>query len=61
MVKRGGESTFVKRHLAHSRGEFDEAVGSALFGKAPGTLANRLRALLSFESVLSNMCPRMPR
>ena len=39
----------MKRPLAHSRAEFDEAVGSALFGKAPGTLANRLRALLSFK------------
>ena len=49
MVKRGDESTLVKRHLAHSRAEFDAAVGSALFGKAPGTLVTRLRALLSFK------------
>ena len=48
VVELGDVSIFVKRHLAHSRAEFDEAVGAALFGKALGTVANRLRALLSF-------------
>ena len=49
VVELGDASTFVKRHFSHSRAEFDEAVCSALFGKAPGTLARRLRALLSFK------------
>ena len=39
--------------VIHSCAMFDEAVGSALFGKAPGTLAIRLRALLSFKKEVS--------